>query len=411
MLKTGSVENSDGSRHGIGDGPTAKSPHMDVAGFASTHQGCTEDRRLTMKTRDYLVGAICSLAMRRLAMPLLVVLVVGCLGRPVIAQDRISDEEYNRAVATGREVAQIVTSDDADLRGDRRRAMECGQLLVAEGDSWFSYYRRSDIIKELVDHGWAIFSTAGRGDTLQSMIYDQTQRSAFNSALHEAFDIGSLVVQRDNGDCEHSVPRRGYPKAILLSVGGNDIIEALEFLLEHGLSSSEAPRVNSQILDGLFYRLHRILVEYISMVRQLCKYHVNGYRGDDDVSCGNIPIFVHGYDYPNPSGIGYDVFTYFRLSGPWVRPAFESKDNVQNASSIIHDIIDRYNKLLEYVVRQVSSTPNTDSNPVRYLDFRDTIQGRFRDELHPNSEAARELAYRISDAIVSFHQSYRTGPE
>ena len=347
---------------------------------------------------------------------LLVPLLLCCLGSPVAAQDelyRLSDDVYAAAVRRGQEIARTVLDDDREDRRRRQRqqAIACGQGIIAEGDSWFDYPVRRDILHRLEDLGWAVFSEASAGDTLRDMLYNEEQRLSLNDVLYEAFTRGRNAREVSVADCQHDVARVGYPKAILLSVGGNDIIDAIEFLLEHGDSSSDEA-VSTQIKNGLFFRLHRTLVEYISMIQILCNHHAGIYVETSDVviSCRNIPIFLHGYAYVEATGRGFVGFLGRLLGslggGPWLRPVFEGNVQVEDADRVIRELIDGYNSLLCDVEWKANETNwNNNLNPIYHLDFRELVQqDDWQDELHPNRDAARELAEFISDEVVRFHQ-------
>ena len=351
---------------------------------------------------------------------LLVSLLLCCLGSPVIAQDesyRLSDTAYSAAVETGKEIARIVLVDEDYRREQFLRAIACGQGIIAEGDSWFDYPVRQDIVDRLEDLGWAVFSGASAGDTLRNMLYNEKQRLSLNNELYDAFTSGKLYDASTSGrntrgvsvaDCQHDVTREGYPKAILLSVGGNDIIDAMEFLLEHGDSSSDEA-VSTQVKNGLFFRLHRTLVEYISMIQTLCSHQAGIYVELSDVviSCRNIPIFLHGYAYAEATGRGFlGSFSLGPLgSGPWLRPAFEGNVQVEDADRVIRELIDGYNSLLCDVARKANETYwNNNLNPIYHLDFRELVQqDDWQDELHPNRDAARDLAEFISSEVVRLH--------
>ena len=331
-----------------------------------------------------------------------ILLALSFLGTPVTAQDVLSDEDYEKAVAGGQALGVTTTIGDDGRRQSRfGTAIECGQIIIAEGDSWFRYPLKSDIVDHLRELGWAVFSTAKHGDTLEDMIYDEKQRLLLNSTFDMGFVLGRMRARLGDSrseDCLRSFD--GHPQAILLSVGGNDIVGAMEFLLEHGTSTAGSG-VNAQIADGLFYRLNRTLVEYISMVRQICSHHANR-NSSDDVNCGNIPIFVHGYDHAKATGNGYEMF-WFPVGGPWLRPAFQEKESLEDADNLIASLIDRYNKLLCNVATRASAVQANDVSPVYFLDFRGAVSDSWQDELHPDPDASRALAKTISNRIIEFH--------
>ena len=144
------------------------------------------------------------------------------------------------------------------------------------------------------------------------------------------------------------------------------------------------------------------------MVQNLCSHHVEIYS-DNDISCRNIPIFLHGYAYVKATGRGF-FGSFGRLlgslgGGPWLRPAFEEQEQVADADRIIRELIDEYNSLLCDVAQKTNEiNTNNNLNPIYHLDFREFVQqDDWQDELHLNREAARRLAEFISGEVVRLH--------
>ena len=333
---------------------------------------------------------------------LVVLLGLQSLAESTVTQDRLSQEEYDEAITNGQSIADSVIHGHGSRRERHREAVACGQIVVAEGDSWFDYRGKWDILEGLIEYQWAVFSAADAGDSLHSMMYDEAQRASYIMELERSFTVTGSRDNDGQRNCAHDVSRVAYPKAVLLSVGGNDIIEAVEFLLEHGASRSDA--INEQIANGLFHRLNRTLVEYITLTRHLCRHFAKG-----EVSCGNIPVFLHGYDYAQPSGVGYG-FWGLRFRGPWLRPAFETQERYGEADRVIRGLIDRYNTLLCNVAERTNegqANGSTDGNPIYHLDFRNVVRDNWEDEIHPNEQAVRALSRYVSDEIGRFHMARR----
>ena len=245
---------------------------------------------------------------------------IMCASGPLLIAQVGREDQYQRAVERGHGLAS-----EAIERSDWHRrlsdfAIECGQILVADGDSWFDYPLRPDIVSALEIENWAVFSAARSGDTLESMMYDNSQLSSLYRILARAFFLDETIeYDEDISSCKYDIVRNASPKAILLSAGGNDILgDELAFLLEHADSSAvDDDRVNQRLKGGLFYRLERILIEYVSAIRFACRDVSEKYNSDS--KCQNIPIIIHGYDYAEATGIGYRVLgVTFR--GPWIRP-------------------------------------------------------------------------------------------
>ncbi|MDE2813691.1 MAG: hypothetical protein OXM01_11735 [Gemmatimonadota bacterium] len=299
-------------------------------------------------------------------------------------------------------MAEQAISENRRNRQQSDFAIACGQLLVADGDSWFDYPWKSDIVSELEDDGqWAVLSAAHHGDTLEEMVYGGGQLASLYRVLSRAF-LYSRIIGYDGldfADCRHDVARDAIPKAILLSAGGNDILGGLfPYLLEHG-GSSASDVLNARMVAGLFYRLERILVEYISAIGYMC-YQV-ALEYDYDRPCGNIPVIIHGYDFAQANGRGYELFMV-RFAGPWITPALRMRGRYAiDGNAAIRSLVNGYNDLLCRVAVAVAGLTN--HNPVYYLDFRDVVGDDWEDEIHPNVEGAKRLAEVVSQVVVEFH--------
>ena len=314
--------------------------------------------------------------------------------------------DYYSAEEVGNRLASAAIENSILNRINSDMAIKCGQILVADGDSWFDYPLRKDIVSELEYNYWAVFSAAHQGDTLEEMVYDGGQLSRFYRTLSRAFhyneiiDYDQLELDNELNDCEYEIARDAIPKAILLSAGGNDFMGGLfAYLLEHG-ESSASEVLNEQMVDGLFYRLERILVEYISAIRYMCR-NVSIEYTNDGTPCESIPIFVHGYDYAQATGRGYELFL-IRLAGPWITPALGLRGRrPTEGNEAVYHLVNEYNDLLCRVAD--SATNLSYDNPVFHLDFRNIVGLDWRDEMHPNAAAAQRLATVLSQAVVDFH--------
>lgn len=326
----------------------------------------------------------------------------------------LTEKEFDVAAQSGAAVASNSIQQYAEFRNTFERAIVCGQILVAEGDSWFNYPTRTDIVDALRDKQWAVFSDAHHGDTLEDMLYGNHQLGALYQLL-EVIGIHKFQIDRfneianregtDQRDCQYDVARNHYPKAILLSGGGNDVItREISFLLEHG-KSSHIGVLNEEIVHGLFRRLNRILVEYLFAVSYVCRNVFNDAQNGD---CSNVPIIVHGYDYVRASGDGFD-WPGLRLRGPWLKPEFERKERLQDSDEAIGALIGRFNDLLCMVATRINSLSESErdgrnANPIIYVSFENDVgEGRWADELHPNRDAANSLAEVISEVILDYH--------
>jgi hypothetical protein len=114
-----------------------------------------------------------------------------------------------------------------------------------------------------------------------------------------------------------------------------------------------------------------------------------------------IPILIHGYDYPVPDGRGF-LGGWWILPGPWLEPGFRQKgyavlaDRVPLAAALI----DRLNAMLATVVAM------PEFSHVTHVDLRGTLSGQPGDykqwwdnELHPTSAGFKLVAAAIDNEL------------
>ena len=358
----------------------------------------------------------------------------------------ISNDDFTKATTAGKRlVTKLIDRPNGNFYGQRLSAIDCGRILVTEGDSWLDYPVYADITSELAKRNWAVFSSAKYGDTLASMLYN---RSQLNSIYSDFIDISSMnlnlrnlkereiYLRRHNIDLSIFTPNslelgahdpvetmdemkqrcsRIYdlqddlhpreinrlPKGVFLSAGGNDLIlDALNLVLEYRESS--APQViDMVILDGFLKRVQRMLSEYVSAIDTLCD-NVFPNLGDGWGPCMEIPILIHGYDYALVSGSGYRI-AGIEFTGPWLEPAFAKKGHEDRSTNEqeLREVINRYNDALCHVANRFRETRL--SMPFYVLDFRGEVDDEWNDEIHPNRAAFGKLAERIGRIVSDFH--------
>ena len=245
--------------------------------------------------------------------------------------------------------------------------------LVALGDSWFDYPFH-DVLKELEDgHGFTIQSTAKAGDPIEAMAYHGGQLDNFARSLEKVKAQGAS------------------PKAVLLSGGGDDIAgKEFGMLLISAFSpiSGWAPGIVQYVIS------ERILLAYqtiVHTVTQLC---------DQIGGVANIPVLVHGYDYPVPDGRGF-LGGWLFLPGPWLEPGFKEKlfsdGQLAQTTAMMQNIIDQFNAMLKSVAADPAFTN------VRYIDLRGTLSNNlanykdwWANELHPTEQGFAAVANKFA---------------
>ena len=253
--------------------------------------------------------------------------------------------------------------------------------LLAAGDSWLDYPFYEDVAESLEnDYGYKVKSVAHHGDTVTSMAYDPSQ------------------LRRLNGLFEDMKDANRKPRAIILSGGGNDVVDALAVILNH--RGSGLGPVNASVEAGVLHeQLPLALGHFIGAVRGLSRQHFGV----------GPPILIHGYAPPVPDGRGFP-FLGLGLSGPWLKPAFAQRgwvtrdpqpepELLANARAIA-GLINTFNT---QVLPAVAAASGPD---VSYVDVRGALRSDlpnyrqdWRDEMHATSQGFKAVAAVLDAAI------------
>ena len=244
-------------------------------------------------------------------------------------------------------------------------------FLVAAGDSWFDYPLH-DVLKILDDdYGFNIESAAHKGDAIEKMAYRDGQLDDFARKLDKILAQGAT------------------PKAALLSGGGDDIA-GHEFGMLLNNAFSPIAGWDKQVINGLLN--DRIMTAYVQMLTtmdQICQQRIGK----------QIPILIHGYDYPVPDGRGF--WGGWPFSGPWLEPGFREK-NFQELPiriGLMREIIDGFNAML----RKVAALPAF--GHVRYIDLRGTLsigadyETWWENELHPTERGFAAVSKKFAEVL------------
>lgn len=193
-----------------------------------------------------------------------------------------NDEVVAQSLTLGSERAKRLIGRDAVVA----RAVSRGTLVVG-GDSWFDYPAFQDIVEALESqHQYRIRSAAHFGDTAESMAYEDKQLDRVRRLLKDL---------RDSGDPQQ------VPSGVLLSCGGNDIVNAFAMILNHRASGLEA--LNADVVRGLLdIRLKAAIVSLVSSVLAFCNEYF---------PAATFPVLLHGYGHP------FQTVEAFRSASGW----------------------------------------------------------------------------------------------
>jgi lysophospholipase L1-like esterase len=285
---------------------------------------------------------------------------------------RLGVENARRLREERARLLEELERDSVAALGARAGAARPG-LLVAEGDSWFSY-PFFDVLEALERvHRWDVESVAHAGDTMESMAYDRRQLAGLARRLAKL----------------HAAGRR--PDAILLSAGGNDVAgPALSALLNYRGAPSPGP--SDAIAAGLIgERLGLALVTLLGMITEMHRLEF------DDVP----RILVHGYDYPVPDGRGY-AGGFWVLPGPWLEPQFRARgyDSLAECVAYMRTVIDRFNEAVRSAAAGYVHVTYVDLRGALSAELEDgRYRARWANELHPTVAGFKALAARFDAAL------------
>jgi hypothetical protein len=303
---------------------------------------------------------------------LIIVICSNVISQETKAQTDALSLEQIRAAATELSARAATDVKQADFQKYEGTA----GLLIAEGDSWFDY-PFYDVLQNLEGvHQFKVESTAHKGDTLESIVYELGQLSGLALKMSRLAETGKM------------------PVAILLSGGGNDIAgPELTLLLNH--AKSGLPKINERIVAGVFdVRLRTSYLTFIQAVTNLSNLYFKR----------SVPVLIHGYDYPIPDGRGYAGGWGF-LPGPWFKPYFEQKgyNAVTENAATLKVLVDRFNSIIEAIPKQ----PGYEH--VCYVPVKGTLspqlvppqqyQSDWGNELHPTRTGFRKVAAKFNETI------------
>jgi lysophospholipase L1-like esterase len=256
-----------------------------------------------------------------------------------------------------------------------------GWHMLAEGDSWFSFgslFGNSLLNKLRFDRSTLVTATSKPGDTLRHMA--DWWRDADFSALVDGGPQGQRAWKFD---------------AILLSGGGNDLIDAVSdqwvdrqllrrFEPGDALPATPADCIHADAWQRFEGYLRANFASLSGFVANSAKNSAT-------------PLFVHTYDYPTPNNAP-------ALPGgkSWLRPAMEAHNIPPALWQALSD------HLIEQLAGVVRSLPATLPN-VHVVDTLGTLvraaagatgsSNDWRNEIHPSAGGYAKLARKWRTAV------------
>jgi lysophospholipase L1-like esterase len=259
--------------------------------------------------------------------------------------------------------------------------------ILAEGDSWFSWGElnlmpSSNVLEQLrFPKRSLVVNYAYAGDTTRRIV--------------DFFTNGAFFVEM----------RSQRYSAILLSGGGNDLIDALydhaanrPLILkrpEHSDASTPDAYIDFEALDRL--------MNYISTNFKA----IFDYRKQAPAANLHTPIILHTYDYPTPRNAPAELLGY-PIRGPWLLPALVAVNAPEQLyNDITRLVFDRLAATLLsladesdgiYVVdTRASLVPAADHSAGSDVDW--------LNEIHPNIQGYVKIAARIAAEISNVKEA------
>lgn len=266
-----------------------------------------------------------------------------------------------------------------------------GVGVLAEGDSWFTWPL----------HPW-------QGPTLVAAL-EQRRRGERPIAAVSVANPGahaSTMARDDNEDLALAcnvdwLGRRGSYDAVLLSAGGNDMLDdaSLRELLPHPSQRDAGGAYEHGFLDrGRFdARLAAIARDYRWLFANLPRF-VLGLPAEAGAT-RRLPILVHGYADAVPRTTSKRFLGIVGV-GPWLGRRMTTIGVPAPAQrEIARTMVGAFNDMLSRLAAEANAKANGRA-AVRYLDLRGEIGASdFDDEIHLKTAARRRVAQRFAAAL------------
>lgn len=236
-------------------------------------------------------------------------------------------------------------------------------VIVAEGDSWFDYPLKKDVLDYLIQAGYAIKKFSKYGDTLDKIAFGTDYTKKGDKVSHKGPVSLHVVLE---------AIKKYKPSFFLFSAGGNDIVgsEIVNYL--NHANSKPKSLLNKGIMKEKLAQMKQAIEYYIKRVHRINK---------------NCHILMDGYAYPKINGKGYK-FTGIKLSGPWILPGMGQKaiTRKKDQEAIVKELVDGFNKILRELSIEYSY--------FHHVDIRDKFANDkdWHNEIHLNNRAYKQLA-------------------
>lgn len=248
--------------------------------------------------------------------------------------------------------------------------------LLAEGDSWFSLnaFPGSNLLDCLkFDKSNIIVNCANPGDPLRTM-----------------------VNVRDNDTFKLEIEGGVVWNAILLSGGGNDLIDDLGNILPPSATMQPKRANPADYCDAAS------LAATLDSVVQ-CYQTIFSWRDGPKSKCPNAPSVIHTYDRATPRDSAARFIGAFPVRGPWLKPALERAGVPPAKWNAVSDF------LMGALGDRLLTLPTLAAN-IHVIDTRGTLARAdpgteknsqdWLNEIHPNKGGYKKLSNLISPILA-----------
>jgi len=280
------------------------------------------------------------------------------------------------AAAAALYAARVVTlsdvqSGDPDTNPDNP---QYARRFLAEGDSWFSHNAMpasANLLQQIrLPQSAIVLTLAQPGDTIRHM-----GAIAHNPLLARYLADRNFASNWD---------------AILLSGGGNDLIDAVNDIIVAGGGTAPASWIDAAALART---LEVIVQGYATIVAT---------RDAPGSASAGKPIVVHTYDYPTPNNAPA-LFLGAPAAGPWFWRRFEALRlaDPRLLAAITDHVLDRLAETLLGLASRFANfkVVNTRGTLVRAAAGATGNSNDWLNEIHPNSGGYRKIAARVGRVV------------
>ena len=254
------------------------------------------------------------------------------------------------------------------------------KYVLAEGDSWF--------------HIGGLNGAGNARNLLDEITINDKQALLLNMAL--TGDTVRRISESFKSERFKMVLANYKWDLILLSAGGNDLIDALTDDLDYVvngnvLSIIQSATDNNNFMSYINEEDLKILLEFLT------KRYTELFAYINTTQNKHVPIFIHTYDYPTPRNAPADVFIFKK--GAWLIQAFKRK-KVPDTYWV--EITDHIFNTLALALLKLSNNNIHVVKTHGTLTRADKVEGNSNDwlnEIHPNSTGLEKLAKKINAKI------------